>query len=267
MFNGLFPKKIPYKKLVYDEDWALDLHFYSSNITGKRPCVIVIHGGSWAAGNNLQLAELNSRLALEGFHVASIHYRLAPAHRFPSQLHDVQAALNYLGARSNALSIDENAFVLLGRSAGGQIALSAAYHLAKRVKAVIAFYAPTDMVWGYQHRCNPLVLNSRKVMEDYLGGTLQQVSQKYIESSATETVATDSPPTLLLYAENDPLVSPRHGNRLTKKLEEKGVKHFALYLPWATHGFDYTINGPGGQLSTWTVVQFLRSVHSSSGKE
>ena len=175
-------------------------------------------------------------------------------------------ALDYLSSRATRLSLDPTGFTLLGRSAGGQIALSAAYTLAhNRIKAVIAFYAPTDMIWGYENKCNPLVLNSRKVMEDYLGGTLGEIRNKYNDSSPTETVTPNAPPTLLLYGENDPLVSPRHGNRLTKKLGEKGIKYFALYLPWATHGFDYTLNGPGGQLSTWTVIRFLGSVYQTDG--
>ena len=262
MITGIAAERVPYTSLIYDEPNELTLHFYPSKIKGKRPCIIIIHGGSWAGGHNLQLPELNSLLAIEGYHVASIHYRLAPSHLYPCQLHDVGKALNYLSSQAIALSLDPTAFTLLGRSAGGQIALSAAYTLAeKRIKAVIAFYAPTDMIWGYKNRCNPLVLDSRKVIENYLGGALREIRHKYNESSPTEKVTQDAPPTLLLYAENDPLVSPRHGNRLSKKLEEKGVKHFALYLPWATHGFDYTLNGPGGQLSTWTVMQFLKTVY------
>ena len=266
IITGIAAKRVPFKSLIYDEANGLSLHFYPSQITGKRPCVVVIHGGSWAGGHNMQLPELNSKLAIAGYHVASIHYRLAPAHRYPCQLHDVSVALDYLCSRATTLSLDPTAFTLLGRSAGGQIALSAAYTLAhKRIKSVIAFYAPTDMIWGYENKCNPLVLNSRKVMEDYLGGTLGEIRNKYYDSSPTEAVTSNAPPTLLLYGENDPLVSPRHGNRLTRKLEEKGIKHFALYLPWATHGFDYTLNGPGGQLSTWTVIRFLDSVHQNDG--
>lgn len=45
-----------------------------------------------------------------------------------------------------------------------------------------------------------------------------------------------------------------------EKLEQHGVPHFLLRLPWATHGFDYTLNGPGGQLSTFAVNMFLRKI-------
>ena len=159
------------------------------------------------------------------------------------------------------LSIDTNNFVLLGRSAGGQIVLSAGNILNDpSIKGVINFYGPADMVWGYANPTNPLVLNSCEVMENYLGGTYDHVPQQYINSSATETASAKSPPTLSIYGKNDPLVSYEHGERLSRKSQSAGVQHFELYLPWATHAFDYTLNGPGGQLSTYAVDRFLELV-------
>jgi acetyl esterase/lipase len=261
MITGIATKKVSYRTLLYDETNELNLDFYPGQKTGLKPCVVVIHGGSWAAGDSQQLPELSSELAKEGYGVANINYRLAPRHHYPSPVEDAQQAISFLKNNAASLQIDPSQFILLGRSAGGQIALSAAYTLPESsIKAVVCFYGPTDMVWGYENPTSPLVLDSRKVMEDYLGGTLEKVRDQYIHSSATETVTTHTPPTLLIYAENDPLVSPRHGTRLSVKLKEKGIPFFELYLPWATHAFDYTLNGPGGQLSTWTVKRFLKSV-------
>jgi len=258
MITGIGAKQVIFKSLLYDAANKLTLDFYPSPVSGTKPCVVVVHGGSWAGGDSKQLSDLSSELAKEGYHVASINYRLAPAHHYPAPLQDVKTAMDFLCSQASSLSIDTTAFALLGRSAGGQIALSSAYlSNDKRINGVISFYGPADMVWGYENPTSPLVLDSRKIMEDYLGGTLQQVPQQYKESSATETVSSHTPPTLLFYGENDPLVSPRHGARLTKKLDEKGIKYFALYLPWATHGFDYSLNGPAGQLSTWVVKEFL----------
>lgn len=259
--TGMATRKTACQQFAYDPVHGLSLQFYPGQKKGIRPCVLVVHGGSWAAGDNRQLPELNRELAKAGYHVASINYRLAPNHLYPAPLEDVNTAITYLQQKASELSIDSNRFVLLGRSAGGQIALSAAYTLHNpSVKAVIDFYGPTDMVWGYENPTSPLVLDSRKIMEDYLGGTLNEARDQYIHSSATESVTTRTPPTLMIYAENDPLVSPRHGTRLQLKLKAMNIPHYELYLPWATHGFDYTLNGPGGQLSTWTVKAFLHAV-------
>lgn len=226
-----------------------------------RPCVLVIHGGSWSGGNSQQLPELNSELAEKGYAVATMNYGLAPAIKSPAPLQDVKAALTYLSAHAVELHIDTNNIVLLGRSAGAQIALLSAYTFHnKNIRGVIDYYGPADMIWGYSKPSNPLVLNSRKVMEDYLGGTYTQVPENYRQSSPIEFASVSSPPTLILHGGNDVLVAFEHSRRLNNKLHQLGVRHYLLELPWATHGFDYNLNGPGGQLSTNLVERFLASV-------
>ena len=247
-------------------DTSMTLDFYPAqygdgDVVVPMPCVIVIHGGSWAGGDSQQLPELNSYLATKGYNVASINYRMAPKWQTPAPVEDVEAALNYLRAHSEELHITPGKFVLLGRSAGAQIALLAAYTLKDpSIKAVIDFYGPADMVWGYSIPSNPLIMDSRKVMEDYIGGTEKRVPQKYIACSPIEFVNKQSVPTLLIHGNNDVLVAPEHSRRLNIKLQQNGVKHYWLKLPWATHGFDYNLNGPGGQLSTYAVESFLNNI-------
>lgn len=239
----------------------LSLHFYAAQSDKFKPCVIVIHGGSWKSGDNEQIPELNSTLAYEGYHVAAITYRLAPEFNSPAPVEDVRSAIAYLKANAETLKIDTNQLVLLGRSAGAQIALIAAYTFKdKSIKGVIDFYGPADMVWGYHNPASPLVMNSCKVMEDYLGGTYNQIPQKYEDSSPVNFVGKEAVPTLMLHGENDVLVSYLHSTKLQQKLLENKVPHYLLSLPWATHGFDYSPNGSGGQLSSYAVVHFLRSV-------
>jgi acetyl esterase/lipase len=262
MFSGN-PEGIKYitKTYVTYPDTNLTLDFYPSPIAGNKPCVVVIHGGSWSSGDSQQLPELNNYLAKTGFHVASINYRMAPKYQSPAPLDDVSAALTYLRAHAIELKIDTNNFVLLGRSAGAQIAMLAAYTMHdKTIKGVIDFYGPADMVWGYSLPASPLVMDSRGVMERYLGGTYKEVPKSYFASSSIEYVDRQSPPTLIIHGANDVLVAYEHSNRLSKKLKENNIRHYWLQLPWATHGFDYNINGPGGQLSTYTVERFLQAV-------
>lgn len=251
-----------YKTLLYPSaDTMLGIHYYPAQVSGNRPCVVVVHGGSWKGGDNNQLPELNSYLARLGYNVASINYRLAPEYKNPAPIEDVHAAFSYLRKHSEELHIDVNNFVLLGRSAGGQIVLLAAYTLHEPgLKGVISYYGPADMVWGYNNPANPLIFDSKKVMEDYLGGTYQQIPQKYEASSPILFVTPQSVPTLLIHGQNDVLVAYGHSTKLDAKLKDAGVKHYLLTLPWATHGCDYTLNGPSGQLATYTVTRFLHAI-------
>ncbi|MGZ3757952.1 MAG: alpha/beta hydrolase fold domain-containing protein [Mucilaginibacter sp.] len=261
MFAGA--ETLKYQTLTYVKyaDTAMSLDFYPSQVKGSQPCVIVVHGGSWAGGDSQQVPELNSYMARKGYNVASINYRLAPKYQSPAPVEDIKNCMAYLRQHAGELNIDTNNFVLLGRSAGAQIALLAAYTLHnKSIKAVIDFYGPADMVWGYSIPSNPLIMDSRKVMSQYLGGTYQQVPQNFAASSPLEFVDKQSIPTLIIHGENDVLVAYEHSRRLNEKLQQNGIKHFWLQLPWATHGFDFNLNGPGGQLSTYTVERFLKAV-------
>lgn len=246
---------------TYPDGTALALDFFPSQISGERPCVIVVHGGSWSSGDSKQLPDLNHYLAKKGYNVAAINYRLAPKYQTPAPVEDIKNALAYFRKHAEELHIDTNNFVLLGRSAGSQIALMAAYTLHdKDLKGVIDFYGPVDMVWGYSIPSNPLIMNSRAVMDAYVGGPYSQIPQKYHDCSPLFFVDKHSVPTLIIHGINDVLVSWIHSNKLDVKLTENGVKHYWLQLPWATHGFDYNLYGPGGQLSTYAVEQFLNAV-------
>lgn len=237
------------------------LDFYPAQHEGLRPCVIVIHGGSWSSGDSKQLPELNNYMAHAGYHVAAVNYRLAPAYQCPTPIEDVYAAIDFLRENADRLQIDTGNLVLLGRSAGAQIALLAAYrqHVAG-LKGVIDFYGPADMVWGYSLPASRWVMDSRKVLENYLGGTYTAVPDNYVASSPIEFADKNAVPTLIIHGENDVLVAYEHSIRLNKKLAGNGTKHFFLSLPWATHGFDYNLKGPGGQLSTYAVNRFLKHV-------
>ena len=261
MFGG--NKQVSAQSFVYKlvGDKQLRADFYPAESGNTAPLVIVVHGGSWDSGDNKQLPELNSYLAGKGYNVAAIDYRLAPAFRSPAPVEDVHEAINYFMQHAEQYRIDINNIVLIGRSAGGQIALCAAYMLhLPNIKGVVNYYGPADMVWGGQIKVNSAVLNTNKIYDEYFGGQYEQVPEKFRESSAVANADTQSPPTLMIHGTIDPLVSIHHEERLQKKLDSLGVKNYFLRLPFATHGCDYSLKGPAGQVSRYAVLHFLNSV-------
>ena len=264
-FFNIFEKNIntPFTSFPYKEidGKKIMVDFYPAVSGNIAPLVIVIHGGSWQSGDNKQLPELNSYLASKGYNVAAISYRLAPAYKAPAPVEDTRDAINYFLQHYRFYKIDTDNIVLLGRSAGGQIALSAAYSLKfKGIKGVISYYGPADMVWGGQVKVSSLVLNTDKIYNNYFGGLYKQIPEKFKESSAIDHADAQSPPTLMIHGEIDPLVSFQHPIHLQKKLDSLHVKNYFLQLPFATHGCDYSLKSPAGQVCTYAVERFLNSV-------
>ena len=263
MFTGLGIKEITPQIFTYKKTFERDLSidFFRCSKALKAPCIIIIHGGSWAGGDSKQLPDLNSYLANRGYHVAALNYRLAPKYKFPSPIEDTKDAINYLVANAETLKIDTSNFILLGRSAGGQIALVSAYSFDNpNIKGVVSVYSPADMAWGARLKSNKLVLNTDKIFSDYLGGLIDQVPEQYRASTSLEYITKNSTPTLIIHGELDAMVSYGHSERLDKKLAENKVHHYFLNLPWATHGCDYNINGPSGQITTFAIERFINSV-------
>jgi acetyl esterase/lipase len=263
MFSGIGADKIKYQPIIYKilQTDTLTFDYYPSVKENSSPVVIVIHGGSWENGDSKQLPSLNNYLATKGYNVVAMNYRLAPKYKSPAAVEDVKDLINFLKKFHTRLKIDTSNFILLGRSAGAQIALAAAYSFNdKNIKGAISFYGPVDMVWGAQIKGNNLIMNTDQVYKDYFGGLYNEVPDKFKKSSPIEYVNVSSPPTLIIHGENDVLVSHQHSEHLHKKLDDLHVKNYFLSLPFETHGCDYNITGPGGQQTTYAVEHFLNSV-------
>jgi acetyl esterase/lipase len=263
LFLGFPVGDTAHTTLVYKQRDGRDLHVDFYPAAGRRPapCVIVVHGGGWDGGSRKQLATLNGFLAAEGYAVASLEYSLAPKYQYPAPLEDVADALAYLKSHAPGLGIDSSRFVMMGRSAGGQIALQAAYTLKDpAIRGVIAFYAPADMVFGYSLPTNPLILDSRLLMEQYLGGGYPDHPEAYVASSPVEHLSAACPPTLLLHGRADVLVSFQHTVHMRERMQKLGLRSFIVDIPWGAHGFDFVFRGPGSQLSLYFIERFLAGV-------
>ena len=223
--------------------------------------MIMINGGSWRGGTRHDLPALNRYLASRGYAVAAVSYRFAPKYPHPAASEDVHAAIQYVRTNAARLGIDSSRMALIGRSAGAQLALLAAYTASDpAIRGVVGFYAPSDQIFGYEHPSNPRVLNSTAVLEAFLAGDPRTAGEAYRTASPINFVGARTVPTLLIHGVKDELVSVEQSERLDRRLSAAGRPHLFLRLPWATHGCDYVFNGPCGQLSTYAIERFLSSV-------
>jgi acetyl esterase/lipase len=263
---SIFPLKPRPETFIYENVAGknLSLDFFKST-RPNSPFLLVIHGGGWDSGDREQFADTSQFLANAGYAVASIDYRLAPEHSWPAPKEDAMAAIKYLREHAKALGIDPNQFVILGRSAGGQIAERVAYETPKidGLKGCIALYAPADLNFAYQFGDENDILKSPALLRNYLGGAPSVAQSNFDDASAIRFVNRDSVPTLLMHGPRDPLVWFRQSERLIAKLKSENVKSLFIRIPWATHGFDFNLNGPGGQLATYSIIQFLEGVFNS----
>lgn len=190
--------------------------------------VLLVHGGAWFQGDREQLRGYGILLGRIGYTCLACEYRLAPGAQWPAQIDDVNAALSYLHAHAVDLGIDPAKIAVSGNSAGGHLALMAAAQRVAPVAAVVAFYAPTDMLAGKARG----------------GGAIMPVlfadpSDAQLIAASPITYADASfPPAMLITGNQDEIVSWHDSDDMYHRLRAAGAKAELHVFEGLPHAFD-----------------------------
>jgi acetyl esterase/lipase len=168
--------------------------------------------------------------------IFNINYRLANAPDiFPAQENDVKAAVEFIYNKRTEYRISDK-FVLIGASAGGHLALLQGYkHTAPiKVKAIIDFFGPTDLIDLYNNPPNPFV---QPQLVAVIGASPTANNTLYMESSPINYISAQTPPTMILHGGFDIVVSPSQSVLLKNKLQTNSVVHQYVFYPTEGHGW------------------------------
>ncbi|MGN2640157.1 alpha/beta hydrolase fold domain-containing protein [Nocardia takedensis] len=230
-----------------------------------RPAVVWVHGGGFTSGDRGQSPRWREWLRNRGYAVFSVDYRLAPPPRWDQAAADVKCAIGWIRQQARQFSIDPDRVMAAGASAGGNLALLAAYSDDRitpscpvgdtSVSAVTAFYPPTDLAAGWRDSGDPDY--THQVLTDYLGGPPESVPDRYAAASPLTYVRPGLPPTLLLHGTRDHVVPFDQSRALTEALEGAGVPHTLQPLPYAEHGYDVAWGVWPTQISRHVFAEFL----------
>jgi len=235
--------------------------------TATVPLAVYIHGGGWSAGDRLsdsyyQLTR--ARLLAQGIAVASVDYRLAPAHRFPAQITDVTYAVRFLRANAPGLRIDPDRIAAFGSSAGGHLAsllgtidrsagfdVGALTDVSSRVRAVVDMVGPVDLTTpGFPPATATGILGAFGV----LGGNQ---SPGLVKASPVSYVSADDPPFLVVHGTLDELVPFAQSVAFTKRLQAAGVRAELVTVVGGTHALSSPSQSLTPDQITSRVTNFL----------
>jgi len=143
-----------------------------------RPLAINIHGGYWRAKYDLLHAgHLCAALTAQGIATANVEYRRVgnEGGGWPGTFEDIRSAYRFLVQVADAHRLDTNRILVIGHSAGGQLALCLAAH-EPRITRSVSLAGVVDLQRAYG-----LHLSHDAVVE-FLGGTPNEVPDHYIEA-------------------------------------------------------------------------------------
>ena len=198
----------------YDVYRALDS--LGRPLDGLRPVVVFVHGGSWASGSKNAYKWMGQSLAKQGFVAVVIEYGLMPERRFPGFVEDAAAAVAHARARVTQWGGDTTRFVLMGHSAGAQIAALvafdarylAAHNLSPRIfSGFVGLSGPYDFIY-----------DTRLLRRTFSGTPEQERTAQPIAF-----VTAEAPRTLLVMGYEDTTVNPRNTTSLAARMRAIGA--------------------------------------------
>ena len=226
-----------------------DLHlmvdvFRPSYASGLTPAILFLPGGSWFTANRAGIKDrFGISLAEEGYVCVVGEYRVASEALWPAQIQDVKSTIRWMRANSLELGVDHSKIVVVGKSAGGHLALMAGLatdvaefelgvgdrDVSSGVAASVGIAPVLDMFWAV----------GRKDLAPFRGTA---PSTELIKSaSPVEYVRGDSPPILLIHGTSDSRVHHSMTVNMYQELEKAGVPSDLRLYAGQDHSFDADI--------------------------
>jgi acetyl esterase/lipase len=222
-------------------EFSIPLDVYVPKSEGPFPAILLIHGGGWKARQIDSDKPLAERLALRGYVVAQVAYRLSTEAQYPAALHDCKAALRFLRAKAKDYKIDPTRIGCAGGSAGGHLSglvgmtggmkelegTGGHEEESTAIKACVVMAATMDLIAANEEK------NSESAVAFF--GPIKEKKQIYFQASPISHVSKTSPPTLFIEGEKDTLKVGRA--EMQEKLRAAGVPTELTTLKDAPHPF------------------------------
>jgi len=254
--------------------------------------MIYLHGGAWQSfDKDVGTRPFFRHLTSLGHVVMDVSYRIVRETDMQGMLGDAKRAIAWLKANAAYLGVNPERIVVSGGSAGGHLALMAAYTpnnpdfdpeevraVDTSVRGVIAYYPVPDLrtlkdTWSEQ-AMNPLAhalgrslgyfsrvgyLRWTALAERLFGGSLDEIGDLLLTYSPVAHVGDHCPPTLILQGQHDHVIPLADVRALTQSLVAAGRQVVLVELPQVEHAFDmFALQvSPPAQSALYDVERFL----------
>lgn len=250
---------------------TMDLHLDVYQVASSKPTpvVIQIHGGGWIRGDRPASSRSFGPFFAAGASVVAVQYRNAIDAPAPAAIQDVRCAMAWVKANANKYNFDVNRVITWGGSAGGHLALMAAYAPASftpqacsdqpKIAAVLDDYGPTNLAEGLTEHGSmdfthqwlgldlPLTPAVPSQQSGQAGPAPSRPQPRWPEPSAAllakakamsplTYVRPGLPPTFIVNGDNDHTVDPSQSAELKKALDDAHVPDGQYIVAGGGHG-------------------------------
>jgi acetyl esterase/lipase len=198
--------------------------------TGKSfPVIVNIHGGYWRAKYDLLHAgHMCAALTQDGYATWNLEYRRVgnPGGAWPGTFEDLVNGYRFVSQVAHRYRLDPSRMLVMGHSAGGQLALCLAAH-EQSVTRAISLAGVLDLQSAYR-----LHLSNDAVVE-FLGGTPTSVPEHYHEADPMQLKVTARQ--VVVQGAADDVVPPSFSRLYAAAKEKRGENVRLVEIAKAGH--------------------------------
>lgn len=232
----------------------LDFDYYPPASPSTNTLAILLHGGSWMAGDKAQLSEVGRFLAGRGQSVINLNYRLAPAWNYDAPLQDIVSVIQSVQADPAAYGLTPPyRLILLGFSAGGHLAsqycLTEAQYRSQPADVCISLAGIYDLQRIKEGQSDPLLTDAVNL---FLGSASAKLASPLYQIKPQESTRF-----LLLHGTNDRVVSPAQMTDFANRLHVQSTSVSAQFIEGRDHLSIFTAI-PNGDSVAQQILDFLR---------
>ncbi|MDI6100188.1 alpha/beta hydrolase [Actinoplanes sp. NEAU-A12] len=266
-----YPGATPDESTVYaspaGQPLTVDAYLPKAAPGVTTPAIVLAHAGGFRTFDKSDLRGTARWLADHGVAAYAVDYRLATATTptWDKAPQDLVCALGWAHDNAARHHVDPDRISLGGMSAGGALALNAAYRLFDRTitsscgpapappASVVGFYPGVDVtqMWASD------VDGSREAATWFTGGTPSQQPGRYREVSPSAHVQPGLMPTLLVVGDRDRGIATSTITDFGAALARDGVAVEVQTLAFGVHAFDDAYGSVVAQTSRQILLDFL----------
>jgi acetyl esterase/lipase len=226
------PQPAPDARVAYGTDPNQFVEVRLPRAPGPHAVLLNIHGGFWRAKYDLAHAgHLCQALRAAGLATVNIEFRRVgnPGGGWPGTFEDIRSAYRFIHQEHTQFHFDLSRLVLIGHSAGGQLALCLAAH-EPSLRNVISLAGVVDLKKAFA-----LHLSNDAVAE-FLGGKPDSVPDHYHEADPMESIIPQARQ-WLIHGTDDEVVPPQFSRDYVsaKTIRKTGESAELLEIPKAGH--------------------------------
>jgi acetyl esterase/lipase len=246
---------------AYGTDPAQQLDAYYVHGAKKQPALVIIHGGYWYEGDKSDWATTAKWYAERGYAVFSIGYRFDSQTGWTAQRTDALGAIAWVKAHAATFSTDPSRVLLLGSSAGGQVATAVGTYGTgtKYVRGVVALSPVASPYRAYGDGQKAGASASKQKLRDnstllarcYPTKTDTACWNRWTDAVVKNHASTGDAPMDLFHTQGD-FVPSAHSADLCTALKAKKVSCTLTVVPGSGHAGDILkTSGIHTKILTW----------------